>query len=117
MAVSWDDVVAFCLTLPEVTYGTSWGMPSLKAGKKLLTNLHEPGGMTIKLDSVDEQDHMVEMDPQLYYVNDHFKGWPGCLMRLEEATMADVEHHVLRVYYKLATKRAIKAYEAENGIG
>ncbi|MGB0921510.1 MAG: MmcQ/YjbR family DNA-binding protein [Alphaproteobacteria bacterium] len=114
MAVTWDEVVAFCLTLPEVTYGTSWNHPSLKAGKKLLTNLHEPGGMTIKLGSVDEQDHMVELDPNLYYINDHFKGWPGCLMRLDQADMDVVRGHVLRVYYQIATKRAIKAYEAGN---
>lgn len=114
-APTFEDVVRFGLTLPEVTQSTSYGRPALKVNKKVLTCMNtetdEPS-LVIKLTSVDEQQHLLESDLTLYHITPHYEGWPGILMRLSQASMADVEAHLLRVYHRLAPKRALKAYEA-----
>ncbi len=116
-APTFDDVVRFGLTLPEVSESTSYGRPALKVNKKVLTCLNtetEEPSLVIKLTSLDEQQHLLEIDPALYHITSHYEGWPGILMRLSQSTMADVEAHLLRVYHRLAPKRAIKAL-AERG--
>ncbi len=111
--LTWDDVVTVGLDFPEVTEGTTHGHPCLRVGKKFITRLNterEPS-IVIMVGSVDEQQHMIEMDPTIYHITPHYNGWPGVLMRLDHVTRADIAAYIERRFRAVATKRAIKALD------
>lgn len=76
------------LGLPEVELSTSYGDPSLKVRGKAM--------VTVKADDVlylgcpiEAKEMLMEAAPEIYYQTDHYKGWPGLLVRL--AVISDEE--------------------------
>ena len=70
------------LGLPEVEVSTSYGDPSLKLRGKAL--------VTVKADDllylscpIEAKEMLMEAAPQIYFQTDHYKGWPGLLVRLD----------------------------------
>ena len=115
--LTWEDVVSIGLGFPEVTEGTTHGHPCLRVGKKFVTRLNderEPS-IVVMLGSVDEQQHLLELDPVRYHITPHYNGYPAALMRLAEIGRADVAAYIERRFRAVATKRAIKALEEQQG--
>jgi hypothetical protein len=111
--VTFDDVRHITLAWPEVTDGTSYGTPALKVRKKLLARLREDGDSLV-MPGVpqDERDMLVERAPQVFYFTDHYRDYPMVLIRLSKAKRADVEPLLRRHWRTLASKGAIKAFDA-----
>lgn len=70
------------LKLEEVTVGTTHGAPALR--------VHDRPFVSIKADDVmvlhcplEMKEMLMEMAPDVYFQTDHFKGWPGLLVRLD----------------------------------
>ena len=70
------------LGLPEVTLSTSFGDPSLKLRDKALVTVKEPGILYLPC-PLEVKEMLMEMAPDIYYQTDHYKGWPGLLVRLD----------------------------------
>jgi hypothetical protein len=62
----------------------------------------------------DERDMLVESQPKLFYFTDHYKDYPTVLIRLSKAKRATVEPLLRRQWRMLASKAAIKAFDAES---
>jgi hypothetical protein len=79
-----DDAGAIAAALPGVTEGTSYGTRGWKVGKKFLMREKErmDDVLVLKLASVDEQELLIERDPGVFFITDHYKGWPAVLVRL-----------------------------------
>ena len=112
--MTFDDVRKIVLTWPEVEDGTSYGTPALKIRKKLLARLREDGD-SLMMPGVphDERDLLVESQPKLFYFTDHYRDYPTVLIRLSKAKPAIVEPLLRRRWLTLASKAAVKAFEAK----
>ena len=60
----------------------------------------------------DERDLLVESRPKVFYVTDHYRDYPMVLIRLSKAKRAMVEPLLRRQWRTLASKAAVRAFEA-----
>jgi hypothetical protein len=84
--IDFDVVREIALALPGVELSTIHGAPSLKVRGKLLTcpAIHrsaEPNTLAVRIDRA-ERAKLVEADPNVYYVTDHYVNYPTVLVRL-----------------------------------
>ena len=111
--MTFDDVRAIALRWPEVAEGSSYGTPALKVRGKLLTRLKEDGESLVVFDvEHDERAMLIETQPTLFYLTDHYRDWPMVLLRLPKARRKTVEGLLLRRWRALASKKALKAFDA-----
>ena len=84
--MTWDDAVAYALSLPGTELSTSYGKPAVKVaanGRAFLFPSHEADtsfGIAIDLDTVDL---LKETEPETYWQTPHYEGWPGVLVRYD----------------------------------
>jgi hypothetical protein len=113
--MTYDDVRRMALAWPGVEDGTSYGTPALKVKGKFLARLREDGdSLVIKDIDVDERGMLMEAEPDVFYVTDHYKGWPMVLVRLSKAHPRKVEALLFRSWKTTAPKRLVKAFEEES---
>src|SRR5882762_5263033 len=112
--MTFDDVRKTTLAWPEVEDGTSYGTPALKVRKKLLARLKEDGDSLVRQGvPPDEREMLVESRPKLFYFTDHYRDYPIVLIRLSKAKRADVEPLLRRQWRALASKAAVREFDAE----
>lgn len=70
------------LRLPEVIQSTSYGAPSIKVRDRNFASVRGPQEMVLHC-PIEHKELLMEMAPEIYWQTDHFKGWPGLLVRLE----------------------------------
>jgi hypothetical protein len=113
--MTYDEVRRMVLAWPGVEDGTSYGVPSLKIKGKFFTRLKEDGdSLVIKNVDPDERDMLIEAAPDIFYVTDHYKGWPTVLMRLSKAHPDQVKALLLRSWKASAPKRLVKEFEQKS---
>ncbi|HYJ51974.1 MAG TPA: MmcQ/YjbR family DNA-binding protein [Allosphingosinicella sp.] len=85
---SFEDAVAYALTLPDTELSTSYGKPAVKVasnGRAFLYTGHEDltsFGIAIDLDTVEM---LKETDPDTFWQTPHYEGWPAVLIRFGSA--------------------------------
>ena len=85
---SFEDAVAYALTLPDTMLSTSYGKPAVKArsnGRAFLYTGHEDEtsfGIAIDLETVEI---LKETDPDTFFQTPHYEGWPAVLVRFDSA--------------------------------
>jgi hypothetical protein len=88
MIRSFEEAVAFALTLPDTELSTSYGKPAVKVvanGRAFLFPGHEAQtsfGVAIDLDTIEM---LKETDPGTFWQTPHYEGWPGVLIRYASA--------------------------------
>lgn len=110
----YDDLRAFALALPEVIEAPSHGgWPVLKVGKHFFMTLKEDGEtLVLKIADDFERQFLLDSQPDIYYLTDHYRGWPGLLVRLSAADMDDLRELTERVWRRIAPRRAVKAFDS-----
>ena len=111
--MTFDDVRTLVLAWPEVEDGSSYGTPALKVRKKMLVRLKEDGDSLV-MPGVppDERDMLVESQPTVFYFTDHYRDYPMVLIRLSKARRSTVEPLLRRHWRTLASKKAVREYDA-----
>ena len=111
--MTFDDVRKFALLWPEVEDGTSYGTPALKVRKKLLARQREDND-TLVMPGVplEEREMLIESQPKVFYFTDHYRDYPMVLIRLSKAKRTIVEPLLRRHWRTLASKQAVKEYDA-----
>src|SRR5438093_334126 len=84
--IDFDVVREIALALPGVEQSTIHSAPSLKVRGKLLTcpAIHdsaEPNTLVVQIDRA-ERAKLVEAEPSVYYLTDHYLNSPAVLVRL-----------------------------------
>jgi hypothetical protein len=93
--LSFEDVRALALAMPEVSETTSWGMPTFKAGKTTFAvEPHPrpgvvPGSVGVPM-SFEERTRLLAARPDVYYLTDHWAKYPGVLVRLASVSRAEL---------------------------
>ena len=105
--MTFDEAVAFALTLPDTERGTSYGMPAVKVvsnGRAFLFPSHESNtsfGVSIDRDSVEI---LKETDPDTFWQSPHYVGWEGVLIRYDSKDEDRVRDVIVRSREFVAAK-------------
>ncbi|MFL6727846.1 MAG: hypothetical protein ACJ8FS_15225 [Sphingomicrobium sp.] len=84
--MTWEEAVAYALTLPDTELSSSYGKPAVKLisnGRAFLFRSHEPDtsfGVSIDLDTIEI---LKETDPDTFWQSPHYIGWEGVLIRYD----------------------------------
>lgn len=85
--MKWADVCTIGLSLPEVVEDIWFRTPALKVRGKSFVRLKEDGTSVVFIvESVEEQEFLLAAQPDIYFITDHYRGYPAILARLETLT-------------------------------
>jgi hypothetical protein len=70
------------LDLPKVEIGTTHGGPALRVHDRPFASIKADDLMVLHC-PLEMKELLMEMAPEIYFQTDHFKGWPGLLIRLD----------------------------------
>jgi hypothetical protein len=84
------------LSLPGVEEGTSYGTPAWRAGKRMLARLHQDGQSIVLKIGNETRDHLLQADPETFFVTDHYRGYPMVLARRDRLSAADLRKLLAR---------------------
>ena len=111
--MKWDDFVAIARELPEVEQASSYGRPAIKVRGKFMAGYNtEEKAFVLRLSSVEEQDFLIEMAPAVYYITDHYKGYPAVLARPGKITKQEARGRLQQAWRKQAPKTLVKKFDA-----
>lgn len=116
MAVSFETLRQIVLALPGTSEATSYGTPAFKIGKQLLARMWEDGTTMVLKVEPDTRDFLLEVEPAIFFVTDHYRGYPAVLVRLPKIGKAHLAELTLQSWLRLAPKRTVKAWQ-EAGTG
>src|SRR5688572_33061080 len=109
LAMKWQQISKLGRELPEVVEDVWFRTPALKVRGKSFVRLKEDGkSVVFLLESVDEQEFLIEARPKLYFITDHYRGYPAVLARLEALTPAECRLRLERGYRLKAPKALVK---------
>ena len=84
--MTWEEAVAFALTLPDTILSRSYGKPAVKTAsneRAFLFPSHEADtsfGVAMDLDTIEI---LKETDPATFWQTPHYLGWEGVLVRYD----------------------------------
>ena len=101
------------LSFEGASEGPYFGKPAIFVAEKFLTRVHhKEEAMELAIGSMEMRDVMLEAEPGLFYITDHYKNFPYLLARLSKlnkGTLKDLlAARVLRIEAKKPKKRAAK---------
>jgi hypothetical protein len=107
--MKWGAFVALALELPEVKESTSYGRPAVKVRGKFMAGYNpNEKAFVLRLASVEEQGFLIEAAPSLYFVTDHYKGYPAVLMRPGKLGKTEARARLERAWRLQAPKALVK---------
>jgi hypothetical protein len=109
--VGFETVRKVGLEFSGVEASTMYGSPALKVRGKLLACMPshrsaEAGSLVVCVDFADRAALLAEA-PEIYYVTDHYIGYPSVHVRLSRVT-PDVLRDLLGMAYKFVTSKAAR---------
>jgi hypothetical protein len=82
--MTWEQAVAFALTLPDTELSTSYGKPAVKVASNgrlfLFTGREADTSFGVALD-LDAIELLKATEPDTYWQTAHYEGWDGVLVR------------------------------------
>ena len=97
--MTFDEAVAFALTLPGTELSTSYGRPAVKVaanGRAVIYPSHEADssfGIAMDLDTIEI---LKETEPETDWQTPHYAGWPGVLVRYDSPDEERVREMIAR---------------------
>ena len=94
------------LSFPGVVEGTSYGQPSFLIVKKFFTRLRkEDNSVVLIVDSMDERDMLLENEPLLFHITEHYRNYPSVLARIDKLSPERLRAMLERRWRKMAPKK------------
>lgn len=110
--VSFDTVREVALALPGVEEGSSYGTPAFRVAGRFLARLREDGESLAVRIPFDDRDVLLQAEPEVFFLTDHYAGYPAVLVRLA-AVRRELLCDVLEMAWRArAPKKLVRAYEA-----
>ncbi len=112
--VDWQRVrdLAFALGLPGIEETTSLKQPTLKVHGKLWVWWSPYEDALVFKVPVEEREILIEVEPEAFFVTDHYRGHPMVLVRPDKLDLAWARHNLVRAWRELAPKRVLKEFDA-----
>lgn len=110
--VTFETVREIFAEMPGVEEGLCYGTPGFRVKKKFLSRLKEDGeSLVVPVGDLMERDLLLEADPAVFYITDHYRDWPTLLVRLSKVDRAELRDLLERVWRAKAPKRLLQAYD------
>ena len=114
--MKWSRLVKLGAELPGVVEGVWFRSPALKVGDRAFVRLKEDGTSVVFLvESVEEQESLIETRPDLYFITDHYRGYPAVLARLEPLRTAEARIRLERAWRVKAPKALLRTLDTRSG--
>lgn len=99
------------LSFDGATEGPYFGKPAVFVAEKFLTRVHtKEEAMVLAIGSMEMRDVMLEAEPRIFYITDHYKSFPYLLARLsklDKTTLKELLNaRLLQIEAKTKKKRA-----------
>ncbi len=99
------------LSFEGTSEGPYFNKPAIFFGETFLTRVHtKEEAMVLAIGSMEMRDMMLEAEPKLFYITDHYKKFPYLLARLsalDKATLKDLlSARILQIAAKTKKKKA-----------
>jgi len=116
--IDFDTVRKIGLELPGVEESSAYGSRALKVRGKLLACIPvhrsaEPGSLMVRV-NFDDRAQLLAEAPHVYYVTDHYVGYPSVLVRLSHVT-SEVLRDLLGMAYKFVTGKTASRSRERKG--
>ena len=109
--MTWEEAVAFALSLPGTELGSSYGKPTVKLasnGRAFLFPSHEPEtsfGIAMDLDTIEL---LKETDSNTFWQTPHYVGWEAVLVRYDSKDVKRVREVIARSRDWIAAKPKLR---------
>ena len=111
--MKWDDLVALAKELPEVAEDASHGRPAIKVRGKFMAGFNPNAkAFVLRLASVEEQDFLCEVAPEIYFITPHYKGYPAVLARPAKLGKKEARGRLEKAWRLQAPKSLVKKFDA-----
>jgi hypothetical protein len=123
---TWDDVRRLALALPETAERVSrdglaawdvrdktfaWERPLRPADRKALDPAAPEGPvLAARVPDLGAKEALLAEAGDTWFTTPHFQGYPAILVRLDQATAADLEELLVEAWLSRAPKRLAKEY-------
>lgn len=102
--MTYEEVLAMALEIPEVVEALQYGDPAIKRRKRFMAAAKRDGTLAVKLD-FETRDRLLGEVPEICLITPHFHGWPGFLVRIEQAS-PELVQEILHASWEDAPKPA-----------
>ena len=101
---------AFGVRVKEKLKGFAWVWLERIDPKK--ARVPNPKFLGVRTSSVAERDLMISLDPEKFFTEPHYNGYPAVLVRLEKIRVAELRPLLESGWRCVAPKGAVKAFDA-----
>jgi hypothetical protein len=108
MSATFDTVRKIALSLERVEEGTSYGTPAFRVNGALFLRLHQDGESLVVRTDFEQRKELLEADPAVYYITDHYLNYEWILVRLARVH-GDALRDIVRMAYKFAVAEKRRA--------
>ncbi|MGD0143397.1 MAG: MmcQ/YjbR family DNA-binding protein [Rhizomicrobium sp.] len=114
MSLTKAQIKTIVLSFPGTLEKPSYGKPAFLVEKKFFTRLRaEDDSLVLFVGSIDERDMLIEADPALFHITDHYKNYPTVLARISKLDAKTLRGMLERRWREIAPKKLQK----ESGAG
>jgi hypothetical protein len=111
---TWELLWKYYSALPGAELSTSYGTPSFKVKGKFVARLWEDGETLVLRIDFDTVDMLLKSNPVVYFITDHYKGYPAVLAHLPLADYDELCELLEQSWRMQAPKRLVAEWEAKN---
>ena len=108
--VTFKTVRKIALALPGVEEGTSYGTPAFRVRGKFLARLREDGESLALRIGFDEREALMKIDPETFFITDHYLGYPAILVRLVRVRPDELRMVLEQAWRRVAPRRLVADY-------
>lgn len=105
-------VLAAAAHLPGIEQSTSYGNFSVKVRGKYLCSIKDANTLSLRC-AMEDKEMLFEAAPEIYYETDHYKGWPGLLVRLNKISKKELSARLERAWRIQAPKALLKSFDGQ----
>ncbi|MHB1207459.1 MAG: MmcQ/YjbR family DNA-binding protein [Rhodospirillaceae bacterium] len=98
--------------LPGIEQSTTYGSLAVKVHGKTMAAIKDPNTLYLRC-AMEDKEMLFASAPEIYYETDHYKGWPGLLVRLNKITKKELTVRLERAWRLQAPAKMIKAFDAD----
>jgi hypothetical protein len=116
--LSFDTVRELALEMQDVEAGTAYGAPAVKVNGNVLASVPvnksaEPNCAVFRID-FDLRSSLIKAKPDIYYVTEHYVGYPTVLVRLSKISRDELRQLLGLSWSFVAAKKPARAAKAKS---
>lgn len=113
MAMSKAAARRIALSFPGAHEKMSYGSPAVFIARKLFTQVgsHKREAIMLLTETLEERDHLLAADPDIFFITDHFKNYKGLLAHIGKLDAKTFRALLERRWRAIAPKKLVKELE------